>query len=257
MTSDHLQRIRKAFERQSVTFDGVADSLDVRFEERFRDALGAAASGGILDVACGPGAVATALANGADHVVGLDATDAMLDRARMRARRAGLTNASFQVGDAEALPFDSGSFDGVVNRASLHHFANPGRAIAEMHRVLKPGGRVVVVDVISSDIPAESTLHNAIEILRDPSHVRMLPGSELVDLVGAAGFQNLQVAGWDSAREFGEWMSIANDAAISEPLRVVMRTLAESGHHAGIDLRVEQGEIRFVHRWRLIAADKP
>jgi SAM-dependent methyltransferase len=69
----------------------------------------------------------------------------------------------------------------------VHHFDRPARVTSEIFRVLRPGGSFVIADVISSEVPADAELQNAIEILRDPSHVRMLAGSELTALVEQAG----------------------------------------------------------------------
>ena len=103
----------------------------------------------------------------------------MLEKAKARCAKAGLSNVAFRSGDAENLPFKDAEFDGVVTRLAIHHFANPQRALDEMFRVLRPGGAAVIVDAVSSENLDESKLHNAIERLRDPSHVRMLPASEL------------------------------------------------------------------------------
>lgn len=256
MADDRLDRVREEFSRQADTFDAYAGRADVKTEDRFLAALGAAATGRVLDVACGPGVVACAVAKTAAEVAGLDATEAMLEKARRRAAEVGLDNATFQTGDAENLPFDDGSFDGVVTRLSLHHFADPARAVREMRRVLKLGGRAVIVDVVSSEDQAEAELHNAIEILRDPSHVRMLPPSEMDRIIADAGFQNLETVTWDKDREFDEWMGIVNDPTRVEPLRVMTKAVAEAGRQAGIGLRVQDGQIHFFHRWRLAAADR-
>ena len=123
--------------------------------------------------------------------------------------------------------------------------------------MLRPGGSFVMADVISSEVAAESELQNAIEILRDPSHVRMLPGSELTSLVEEAGFAIESRTTWDKPREFGEWMGIVNDPSRVPSLRAVVRALAKAGASAGIGLALDGEEIRFFHRWDLIAARKP
>jgi hypothetical protein len=126
-----------------------------------------------------------------------------------------------------------------------------------MYRVLRPGGIAVIVDVVSSEITAESNLQNAIEQLRDPSHVRMLPASELDDGLTLAGFQILEHSTWDKAREFEEWMGIVNDPHRTKPIRTVVRALAEAGTSAGMGLSIQEGRIVFFHRWRLLRARKP
>jgi SAM-dependent methyltransferase len=254
---DHLKRVTDEFARQAHTFDLWAEKTDEQVVGRFRTALGDAGRGHVLDVACGPGVVTAAIAPAAASVVALDATDAMLEKARARCARAKLENVLFRRGDAEHLPFDEAQFDGVVTRLAVHHFANPQRALTEMFRVLRPGGTAVIVDVVSSEEQEESNLQNAIECLRDPSHVRMLRATELDACVAGAGFCNLVQAMWDKEREFEEWMGIVNDPARAQPLRTVVRALAQAGRTAGMGLSILNDRITFFHRWRLVKAVKP
>lgn len=254
--SDHLKRVTEEFTRQAETFAASASINDKQVVGRIVAATGEAGRGRLLDLACGPGIVTAALAEGAADVVAFDATPEMLNKARERCGKAGLSNVTFEQGDAAALPFADGSFDGVVTRLAIHHFAEPGRVIGEMYRVLKPGGRMVVADVIVSEDTEEAALQNAIEIVRDPSHVRMLPESELRASIERAGFTIRSQDGWDKPREFEEWMGIVNDPQRVGPLRTIVRALAEAGRTAGMGLSIEGGKIVFYHRWRLVAAQK-
>ena len=254
---DHLKRVADEFGRQAQTFEKYAEKTDDQVASRFQAALGEAARGRLLDVACGPGVVTAALAPNAASVVAFDATGEMLEKARSRCAKAGLANVDFKCGDAENLPFADGQFDGVVTRLAVHHFADPQRALGEMFRVLRRGGAAVVVDIVSSPDPAESNLQNAIERLRDPSHVRMLPAAELDAAMARAGFEDIECTTWDKDREFEEWMGIVNDPTRAEPLRTVVRALAEAGRTAGIGLSIKDGRTVFFHRWRLISARKP
>ena len=254
---DHLKRVTDEFTRQAQTFAVWAENVDADVGARFGGALGDAARGRLIDVACGPGVVTAALAPNAASVVAFDATDEMLAKARARCAKAGLSNVEFKTGDAENLPFADGEFDGAVTRAALHHFADPQCAISEMFRVLRPGGVAVLADVISSENVDESRLHNAIERLRDPSHVRMLPASELDGYARDAGFRDLEAATWDIDRELEEWFSIVSDPDRVDPIRTVTRALAEAGRSAGIGLAIRDGKVEFFHRWRLLRAKKP
>jgi ubiquinone/menaquinone biosynthesis C-methylase UbiE len=254
---DHLQRVQQEFTRQASQFATAAAVTHRDLVERFANAVPTDAGASILDVACGPGIITAALAPRVREVVAFDLTPEMLTKARQRCAEAGLTNVTFREGSATDLPFPDGSFDTVVTRLSIHHFQAPQRPLSEMARVLKPGGTLVVADVISSEEPDESALHNAIEIMRDPSHVRMLPASELAALIEGAGLTVVHRATWDEAREFEEWASIVDDPDRVAPLRTVVRTLAGLGQHAGTGLSLADGKLGFFHRWHLIVARTP
>ena len=123
-----------------------------------------------LDAACGPGSSPRAGRAGG-RVHGVDMTPAMVALARREAQREGAANAVFSIGDATALAFEPASFDGAVTRFSLHHIPVPGRVVAELRRVVRPGGAIVLADhVTSEDAGVTAAWHQEIERLRDPSH---------------------------------------------------------------------------------------
>ena len=139
----------------------------------------------------------------------------------------------------------------------MHHFAAPRRVLDEMFRVLKPAGTFVLADVVSSEDAAEAELHNAIEVLRDPSHVRMLQAAELTAMIAAAGFAIEAQVTWDQPRKFEEWAGIVDDPQRVAPLRTVMHRLARAGEHAGFGLSLVCDAIVFFHRWYLVTGRKP
>jgi ubiquinone/menaquinone biosynthesis C-methylase UbiE len=254
---DHLQRVKQEFSRQADRFAASAAITNEQLTARFVAATELHASGTILDVACGPGIITAALAAKACEVVAFDLTPEMLAKARQRCTAAGLSNVTFKEGSATDLPFAANSFDAVVTRLSVHHFEHPGRVISEIWRVLKPGGMFVLADVVSSETAEQSALQNAIEVLRDPSHVRMLPASELEALVAGTGFRIEIQTEWDMPREFDEWVAIVADPVRVAPLRTIVHALAQAEVNAGIGLTVANGTLRFFHRWHLISARKP
>lgn len=253
---DHLQRTRQEFTQQAAGFAASAATTDQAQVARLIEAIGEAARGRVLDVACGPGIVASALAERAQEVVALDLTPQMLEKAKERCAKSGRTNVVFKEGSATALPFADAHFDAVVTRLSFHHFLEPCAALKEMLRVLRFGGTVAVADVVSAEEPDKSELHNAIEALRDPSHVRMLPTSELIAMVVQSGVTIEQQQTWDKPREFEEWVGIVANPERVAPLRTVVRELAMAGRDAGIGLRLSEGAIHFFHRWQLVVARK-
>jgi len=258
--SDGSQRehvVRNEFSRQADAIASAALFNDRTVLARIREAAQVVPQARILDVACGPGIVAEALAPGAGEVVGCDITPEMLDKARERVQAAGLDNVRFVPGWAEALPFPDASFDAVVSRSAVHHFPDPAAAVREMARVARSGGRVITVDVMSAESEEDAALHNALEILRDPSHVRMLPRSELHRVLVQAGLEIASCVAWTNHREFGEWMKITNAPERIMPLKVVMAALARCGKTAGIGLRLENERLLFEHTAGLTIAVKP
>jgi len=116
-------------------------------------------------------------------------TPAMLDFGRELAAKKGLANVTFKQGDVIALPFPDGSFSVVVTRYSFHHFLEPLAVFKEMVRVCRRGGRIALVDMYASEDDAKAAQWNRLELLRDPSHVRCLPLSELKALFGKVGLE--------------------------------------------------------------------
>lgn len=174
MTRSHRDEIVDQFSRQAIPFAQVAGhlgSIDLLLE-----LAQAGAADDALDVACGPGLVACELARQCRRVVGLDITPAMIAQARKRQEEQGLSNLSWTVGDGVPLPFDDGSFSLVVTRYSFHHFLEPQRVLAEMIRVCRPGGRVLVADVATD--PGKVQAYDRLERLRDPSHTHALTVDE-------------------------------------------------------------------------------
>src|ERR1051325_9233721 len=108
-----------------------------------------------LDVACGPGLVAFAFAEVAEHVSAIDVTPAMIERARALQAQRSLSNIAWHVGDVTQLPFKDAEFSVVCCRYAFHHFQNPRLVATEMLRVCAPGGRIVMVDVFTRSDSAD------------------------------------------------------------------------------------------------------
>ncbi len=98
----------------------------------------------VLDIGCGPGAAVRAAADWVARAVGVDRSESMIDIARRRSRR--FPNVEFAVGGAEALPFPDAEFDRVWTIHSFHHWEQPAAGLAESLRVLRPGGRLLIVE---------------------------------------------------------------------------------------------------------------
>ncbi len=160
-------------------FASSAGTWDELREELFGGAVGGGALLGLLDerwvvgdLGCGSGHLAALLSPFVQRVVGVDASASMLERAN--ARLAGTGNTEFRIGELESLPIGAGELDAAVLSLVLHHAADPGRVTAEAHRALKPGGRLLIVDLVP---------HEVTEYRERMGHVWL-------------GFSENQVTGW-------------------------------------------------------------
>ncbi|HAJ38581.1 MAG TPA: SAM-dependent methyltransferase [Chloroflexi bacterium] len=177
----------------------------------------------VLDAGCGAGHTALALAPGAAHVTALDLAPAMLAQGRQLAQERGLTNVTFQRGDVEALTFGDATFDLVTSRYSAHHWPHPERALAEFHRVLRPGGRVLIADIVGYADFVSDTHLQALELLRDPSHVRDHTLAQWLAMLAAAGFTAAVRFTWALRLDFNAWVTrMATPAATVAQLRAIL-----------------------------------
>jgi ubiquinone/menaquinone biosynthesis C-methylase UbiE len=177
-----------AEDRFARTADKMAARQDARAEE-----LAAAVRSFVLprgderalDVGTGAGALAFALSPLVREVVGVDRVPELLALARERAVL--YDNVTFVEGEAAALPFEDCSFDLSGTLRTLHHVARPELVVAELTRVTRPGGRILVVDQIASVDPLAALAVDRFERARDPSHTRLLPEIDLRQLFEANG----------------------------------------------------------------------
>src|SRR5690242_3286298 len=159
-----------------------------------------------LDISTGGGHTALALAPHVAYVTASDLTPAMLAAARGHILGSGVTNVAFVVADAERLPFLDESFDLVTVRIAPHHYADVRAAVREMHRVLRAGGRLVLIDNIAPEDSACDAAVNRWDAWRDPSHVREYTVSEWRAFLAAAGLRTEVVELARKTYDFAEWV---------------------------------------------------
>ncbi len=179
----------------------------------------------VLDLGCGAGHISFAMAPFAASVTAYDLSDQMLAVVETSARQRQLANIKTECGRAEKLPFASASFDIVVTRFSAHHWGDVPAAMQEVHRVLRAGGIVVVIDIVAPENPLHDTTLQAVELLRDASHVRDYRSSEWADFIANAGFTPERQSSWRLKMVFDEW--VARMRTPSERV-VAIRSLLDS-----------------------------
>ncbi len=202
---NHDDEIRKQFTIQADRFS--EKGLTLSSSEYLRwvvSQLSLNPSFVVLDVAAGTGHLGRAIAPCVLRVVAVDLTPAMIAEGRREAEKAGLDNITFQQGRAENLPYPDNSFDMVVTRLSLHHFADPSTGVREMARVCRRGCQIGIIDMISPDDTALSASYNRLERLRDPSHMRCLTLEELSQVMAEVG---LKIVRWWRRTLMSIWLA--------------------------------------------------
>jgi ubiquinone/menaquinone biosynthesis C-methylase UbiE len=173
----HKEEIVDQFTNQAVPFAELKAHSEDRTLDIFRELSGFSGNERVLDSGCGPGLVSCYLSSFANEVIGLDLTPAMIQLANETASKRSLTNVKFMVGNMLELPFAEDHFDISVSRYAFHHLENPQVAFAEMLRVTKSGGKVIVLDATPEE--KKQAAYNRFEILRDPSHTKAWTTEEL------------------------------------------------------------------------------
>src|SRR5579872_7048032 len=154
----------------------------------------------IADLGAGEGTLALMLAQTAEWVIAVDSSPKMVEYGRGVAAGNGIANLEYRLGDMEALPIDDSSVDLAVLHQSLHHALHPERAVAEAHRILRLGGRIVILDLLKHDVEAVRSLYG------DEWLGFSLAG--LSSLLRGAGFEAIEIAVLDRAEESPRFESL-------------------------------------------------
>ena len=197
-------------ERFARTAERVAELQDARAAELEQQVVRFVAPTGderALDSGTGAGALAFALAPHVREVVAVDLVPELLEQGRKRG--AGFPNVTFVEGDATKLPFELGSFDLAASLRTLHHIARPELAVAQLTRVTRQRGRVLVVDQIAPVDPLAALELNAFERARDPSHARALADVDLRNLFEANGLVLLRNQYEREPRDLDSYLDLA------------------------------------------------
>ncbi len=171
---------QEVFGRRAAYYTTSATHTDAEVLQRVVELSALKPGDRVLDVGTGTGHTALALAPHAAEVIGLDLTPEMLIEAEGLLGQRGFENVRWELGDVQALPYPGDAFDVVACRRAAHHFTDMPLAMAEMRRVLRPGGRLVIDDRTVPDDPALDALMNRLDLLHDHSHVREYSAAEWV-----------------------------------------------------------------------------
>ncbi|SRR5579883_1249170 len=211
----------------------------------------------VVDVGTGTGHTALALAPNAREVVAIDITVPMLEAAQRLAAERHITNVRFVQGDALALPLSSESADLVVCRLAAHHFPRLTPAVQEWARVLRPDGKLIVVDSISPEEPELDSFINELEVLRDSSHVRNYRVSEWVSQLSQAGLEVGTSRAWSIRLEVQDWTQRMRTPAAEVERIIRLLTHASPEQRESFHIENQDGLLAFRLPTAMLVATKP
>jgi ubiquinone/menaquinone biosynthesis C-methylase UbiE len=249
MSQKHKEAVQKQFTKTAEAFTtfAIRDTPEVLKEKV--DFAKAQPADVVLDIACGPGVFALALAPRVSFVRGVDLTPEMLRRARAYQAERQIANAAFVRGDAEELPFPSGAFDLVSCQCSFHHMPKPELVLREMVRVAKPEGRLVIIDPLAPESDSKFEIYNRIEVLRDPSHTLTLRLTDFLRLFDEASLEMLRQSIRRRPRSFNDWMLRAGHAPGTKRYLQTRKLLEDSmsADRSGFAAQPLDDDIQIVH----------
>lgn len=223
----HSNSVERQFGSQAQNYLTSTVHAQGKDLERLSALLAASPDAAVIDLGCGAGHASFTAAQVVKEVVAYDLSSQMLEVVAQAAKQKGLTNIRTQQGVAEALPFADASADIVISRYSAHHWHDVGQALREIRRVLKPGGQVIMMDVVSPGHPLLDVYLQTVEKLRDPSHVRDYAPGEWLSMFTEAGFIVRNVASDRLKLEFSSWIArMRTPDFFAVAIRELQKTLA-------------------------------
>jgi ubiquinone/menaquinone biosynthesis C-methylase UbiE len=249
MSKKHKETVQKQFTKTAEAFAkfAVRDSLEVLAEKV--EFAKPQAHELVLDVACGPGAFVLAVAPRVRFALGFDLTPEMLRQARQFQAEKQIANTAFVLGDADSLPFPDACFDLVSCQHAFHHITKPEPVLAEMIRVTKPEGRLLILDPLAPESDAKFELFNHIERLRDPSHTSTLRLTSFLRMFEEHSLEVFRQSLRRRSRSFNQWMQRAGHEPGKKRYAETRQQMEESmpGDKAGFSARADGDDIQIIN----------
>jgi ubiquinone/menaquinone biosynthesis C-methylase UbiE len=243
----HRDLLRTEFERVAATF---ARRTAGRFEDLDVVPFSGIEKGDlVVEVGAGTGNFLALFEEPASSLIAVDLTEGML----LEARRLHPQMVSVMA-DGAQLPLASRTVDLVSCAQMLHHVWEPLPLLKEMRRVVKPRGRVLIVDQVATERYEEAAMMNRLEIIRDPSHAASRPPSAMRTLIRAAGLEIVDEKISVGTQKMSEWMY--PEEFPPERFQAVERFIEEHGSQTGMGFQREESDWSFTRRRMMLLAQR-
>ena len=246
----NIEKVQKCFKYMSKNFE----TIDMNFskEEYLRytnSCINPQSADSVLEVASGTCACGRSIAPFVRNVTCLDVTEAMLNVGKSKAEEENINNMIFVKGCAENLPFLDNSFDIVISRLAFHHFSDVKVPFKEMVRVLKKGGKFVLIDMEATEEKLR-IIEDEIETLRDPSHIKNLSKREILELYNKNSLNVTKMESTNISVSLENWMNFTGTPEnIKVKIREKMLDDINNGVKTGFNPYMENEKIYFYQRW--------
>jgi SAM-dependent methyltransferase len=238
--STHSQTVQQQFDPLASSYleSAVhASGPDLDWVTQWLGATGATAQSA-LDVGSGPGHLSFRFAARIERVCAADLSPAMLAAAASEAARRQLSLATC-LAPAESLPLPDAGFDVVGSRFSAHHWPDVPRALMEMRRVARSGATLLLIDLLGDDSPLVDTHLQAVELIRDPGHVRDLTVAEWQAALRTTGWRVREFQSWPLRLAFDSWVGRMRVPASRAALLLEMLTGAPAQVRQGLAIEAD------------------
>jgi ubiquinone/menaquinone biosynthesis C-methylase UbiE len=210
----------------------------------------------VLEAAAGTCICGRSIAPFVHFVTCLDATPAMLEIGKKQAAKDGVSNIRFVNGYVEDIPFPNEHFDIVFTRFSFHHFIEMNKPFAEMHRVLKRGGQLIVVDMEAAD-ESFRCVQDKIEKMRDSSHIRNHSQAEFIELYQRYGYKITKQEVTKMSVSLSAWLALTETPDdVKGVIKTMMKDEMNDGRLTGFYPYMGNDGIYFEQRWVLFIGEK-
>lgn len=257
MKSANKKEIQEEFTRQAHGF--ASDKMNFTKQEYLNymiKHMQPSSKDDILEVAAGTCICARAIAPMSGHIICLDMTPAMLSVGREAAKEEKINNISFVLGDVAELPFLDNSFDIVFSRLAFHHFPDIEQPFSEMERVLKPDGKLIIIDMEAASEELRQK-EDAIEKLRDPSHIRNRSREEFLSLYEKNGLDVHFCETQSVPMVLQNWLNHTHTPQdIQNRIISMMKEDINGGAKTGFNPYIKDDKVHFNHNWLMIEGKK-